>query len=101
MVGALLVAGCGTTGPDSARIYFKTDAPFCSRLIIDKKIDGAVRARDTVSSGQLSLPYSVTPGQHAIGASAIFPGGVIPWPDTTVTLSAGDTVTRVLPFYCS
>ena len=101
MAGVLLLAGCGAAEPDSARIYFKTDAPFCGRLVIDKTIDGAVRARDTVASGQLSPPYTVTPGPHVIGAGAVFFSGTIPWPDTTVNVSAGDSVTRILPFYCS
>jgi hypothetical protein len=101
MAGVLLLGGCGTTEPGSARIYFKTDAPFCGRMVIEKKIDGAVLGRDTVASGQLSSPYSVTPGQHVLGASAVFFSGPIPWADTTVNVSAGDSVTRVLPFYCS
>jgi hypothetical protein len=100
-VAALSLGGCRVVTPDSARIYFKTDAPFCGRLLIEKLIDGVVQARDTVSSGELSLPYFVAPGNHVLGARAVFFSGPIPWPDSAVTLEAGASVTRVLPFYCS
>ena len=97
----LWIGACRSVTPDSARVYFKTDAPFCGRLVIEKLIDGVVLGRDTVSSDQTSIPYLVTPGTHVVGARAVFFSGPIPFPDTTVMLAAGASVTRVLPFYCS
>ena len=70
-------------------------------LTIEKVIDGAVVARDTMSNDRLSVAYTVTPGSHVVGASAVFLNNSIPFRDTTVTLEAGASLTRVLPFYCS
>ena len=64
-------------------------------------IDGTLVARDTMFSDRLSAAYPVTPGRHVIGARAVFFKNEIPFPDTTVTLEAGASLTRVLPFYCS
>ena len=95
------LGGYRAVTPESALIYYKTDAPLCGYLTIEKVIDGAVVARDTMSSGRLSAAYKVTPGSHAIGARAVFLTNAIPFRDTTVTLEAGASLTRVLPFYCS
>ena len=100
-IALLALGACRAVTPESARIFYKTDAPFCGYLIIDKVIDGTRVARDTMFSDRLSAGYSVTPGSHVIGARVVFLNGAIPFPDTTVTLEAGATLTRVLPFYCS
>ena len=100
-IALLALGGCRAVSPESAHIYYKTDAPFCGYLTIEKVIDGTVVARDTMSSGRLSAAYQVTPGSHVIGARVAFLTSSIPFPDTTVTLEAGASLTRVLPFYCS
>ena len=100
-IALLALAGCRAVTPDSARIYYRTNAPFCGYLIVEKVIDGALVARDTMFSDSLSAAYPVTPGTHVIGARAVSFRNAIPFPDTTVTLEAGASFTDVLPFYCS
>ena len=97
----LSCTGCHADTPDNAQVLFKTDAPFCSPLLIEKVIDGVVAARDTMRNGQASAAVIVAPGRHVLGARVISFSVQIPFNDTTVTLAANESFTRVLPFYCS
>jgi hypothetical protein len=96
--------------PASATVNFVAVSQTCSSVIpVAFSLDGQPLGTDTF---RIALPnphttsrsFMVTPGQHALGAhipiSANFGGGYV-WPDQTVNLVAGATVTDSLPFYCS
>ncbi len=104
-VGALVLAGCqddpqapGTT------VVFVLDAPLCSSsLPVEFLIDGTVAGSDTFRihlppDDTISPVFRTSAGAHVLGARVI--GGFV-WPDTTVTLAPGASITRTLPFYCS
>jgi hypothetical protein len=59
-----------------------------------------------MSSGTTSRTFTVTAGDHVVGARelAIISGQTVTnyqWADTTVTLKAGAAFVRVLSLYCS
>jgi hypothetical protein len=80
------------------------DAPFCgARIPVQFSVDRFPVGSDTFVVNLMpehltSRDFSVVPGRHAIGARV--PGGYV-WPDTVVTLAAGETFLDSLPFYCS
>ncbi|MBL8978686.1 MAG: hypothetical protein JNM53_09750 [Gemmatimonadetes bacterium] len=102
---AFALAGCdtGSSEPDPV-VYFELDAPLCSSVIpVTFQVDGSGVGADTF---RVNLPpdhlrsraFVVVAGDHVLGAAV--PGGFV-WPDTAVHLTPGDTLVRLLPFYCS
>ena len=85
-------------------VVYAIDAPLCSTSIPAQFfIDGALVGADTFNvhlapEHLVSRRFITTEGAHTIGARV--PGGLV-WPDTAVTLSAGQVFTDSLPFYCS
>lgn len=103
---ALVVGACHhTTQPAAATVFFSLDAPFCSFVLpVQLSVDGVAvadtfRVNVAPPARTVSRGVATSAGTHTLGALAGPPGLV--WPDTTVTLAAGETFTRVLPFYCS
>lgn len=101
----VLVAGCDSrpTAP-SATLNFELDAPLCSSILpVEFQVDGIQVGVDTF---RVHLPpdhirsrnFRLEPGHHTL--SAAIPHGFT-WPDTLVTLEAGESFIRRLPFYCS
>ena len=110
ILAALAMAGAAVactsddgTGP-AATVVFAMDAPFCGTVLpVELRIDGVLVATDTfrinlVPEHEASRPFDVGAGSHLLGARVV--GGLV-WPDTLVTLRAGEALTRSLPFYCS
>jgi hypothetical protein len=103
---AVGLAACSSTEPSASigTVRFQLVAPLCSSVLpVTFRIDNAQVGQDTfrvaVALEHLtSAAFAVTAGAHVLGASVI--GGYV-WPDTTVGIVPGDTVTRLLPFYCS
>ncbi len=85
-------------------VVFVLDAPLCSSsLPVEFLIDSAVAGSETFRihlppDDTISPVFRTSAGAHLLGARVI--GGYI-WPDTTVTIAPGESVTRLLPFYCS
>lgn len=105
LIGA---SGCGrqSTQPAGPTVAFTYDAPFCGRSLIEKSIDGAVVAVDSMSSGATSRAFEVTPGDHVLGARQlrVANGATVTnymWPDTTVSVKPGVALMRRLSLYCS
>lgn len=103
-VSALVLAGCKDAQAPSTTVVFVLDAPLCSSsLPVEFLIDGTVAGSDTFRihlppDDTISPVLRTSAGAHVLGARVI--GGFV-WPDTTVTIAPGESVTRTLPFYCS
>lgn len=85
-------------------MHFELDAPLCSsQLPVEFRIDSLLAGSDTF---RIHLPpdhirsraFSVSPGEHRLSANVV--NGWI-WPDTIVMLNSGESLTWMLPFYCS
>jgi hypothetical protein len=101
---AFVVAGAacgGPTEPAAAFVRFTSDSPFCGGMPFTYKfvLDGRVLGTERLKHAQVSQAYETTPGTHIV--TALFDGTINSVPDTTITLRAGETFTRVLSFYCS
>lgn len=103
---------CGSTDSvqPQATLYFSLDAPFCGiALPVQFLVDSVQIGTDTfrvnlAPNHTTSRGFGTAPGAHVLGARVGLGAAYYPWPatpDTVVTLSAGTTFTRVLPFYCS
>jgi len=73
-------------------------------LPVEFLVDGSVIGRDTFHifgpSPVMSPTFSIAAGPHALGARTL-PPYTFAWPDTSITVTNGETITRTLPFYCS
>jgi hypothetical protein len=102
---ALTVMACHGVQPlaPSAIVRFQLDAPLCSSVIpVQLSVDGALVATDTfrvhlANEHTVTREYAVAAGTHVLSART----STYVWPDTTVSLGTGQSVTRMLPFYCS
>jgi hypothetical protein len=107
-VAAAGLLGCRGMEPARvATVYFSLDAPFCGMALpVEFYVDSLLVGSDTF---RIHLPpdhttssaFSTAPGTHRLGARASIGVGYYVWPDTIVSLGAGLTFTRSLPFYCS
>jgi len=76
-------------------------------MLIEKRIDGTLVARDTMSSRIPSRAFDVSAGKHVVGARRVLINSntgltsYFVWPDTVVELAAGTSATRSLALYCS
>ncbi len=101
---AILAACTSEPAAPDATVFFVIDAPLCSsRIPVEFSIDGVLAGNDTflvnlAPTHTRSAGFTVHPGTHTLGARVV--SGLV-WPDTTVTVSSGDTVLDSLPFYCS
>ncbi len=103
--GVTLLLACATDPVAPApKVYFVLDAPLCSSsLAVQFSVDGALVGTDIF---RVHLPpdhttsrvFATSLGTHTVGARVV--NGFV-WPDTTVTLVAGQVFARSLPFYCS
>ena len=104
-VATVVALGCSNSAAPQASVRFAMDAPFCSSIFrLNYMIDGQVIAIDTLSVNagmkypSLSRAFSTAAGTHTLSAT-------LDWgyafPSRMITLSAGQTVTDSLPFYCS
>ncbi len=106
VLGLALLAGCSTEESEAPRatVYFVIDAPLCSSTIpVQFFIDGLIVGTDTFlvhlsPEHTHSRGFPISPGSHSLGAQVL--AGYV-WPDTIVTLTAGEIFTDSLPFYCS
>jgi hypothetical protein len=111
VLGVVGIAACGGA-PTEPRptVSFTIDAPFCGgpRLLVQFSIDSVIIGTDSLNlftasrPGNLSQPFTTTVGTHTLGARVI--GSFLnnySWPEKKVKLSAGQTFTDSLPFYCS
>jgi hypothetical protein len=102
---ALIACHGGNPAAPAAAVTFELDAPLCSSVIpVELSIDGALVATDTFrvhlgNAHTVTRAFSVSAGSHLLGARTV--GGWYVWPDTSVTLGAGQSFTRSLGFYCS
>lgn len=110
MTGALAISALALTAcqddslaPDGS-IVFIFDAPLCSSSVpVEFLIDSVVAGRDTFRihlppDDTISPVFRTSPGTHILGARVV--NGSV-WPDTTVTIAPGESIARILPFYCS
>jgi hypothetical protein len=98
------VAACRATPPEPASISFRTDAPTCGSMRVERSVDGVLIARDYLTHGIPTPPVMVSAGTHTVSAKSLYFNSDAPvysWPDTTYTLVEGQHVTRILPLYCS
>jgi hypothetical protein len=107
---AAMLLACRATDATApqASIRLELDAPFCTdafpvQLWLDRVRVGVDTLRDNGAGTRgVSRAYSVSAGQHTVGARWVSPfGASYVWPDTVLTFAAGQTVTRTLPLYCS
>ncbi len=98
------LAACSIVDPaPGAAVDFLIDAPLCSsRIPVEFSIDGTVVGTDTflvhlTPNHTRSRVFTATSGRHILHAAT----NLYAWPDKTVTLSDGQSVTDTLPFYCS
>ncbi|MBK8004454.1 MAG: hypothetical protein IPK12_11095 [Gemmatimonadetes bacterium] len=105
-LSSLLPAACddGNGADPSATVVFAMDAPLCGTILpVELHIDSVLVQTDTfrinlAPEHEVSRGFPVAAGVHRLGARVV--GGLV-WPDTVVTLRAGEVITRSLPFYCS
>jgi hypothetical protein len=101
LAAVVTLAAC--TDPAPAAVDFLIDAPLCSsRIPVEFSIDGRVVGTDTflvhlAPEHIRSRVFTASPGQHTLHAAT----NLYAWPDKTVTLTDGQSVTDTLPFYCS
>lgn len=111
-LAALAAAGmlaCRATEParGPATVYFSLDAPFCGLAMpVEFYVDSLLVGTDTfrihlAPDHTTSRGFVAASGTHRLGARAVVGPGYYVWPDTVVSLGAGLTFTRSLPFYCS
>lgn len=105
-IALFALAGCDSNSPADrkAEVSFEIDAPLCSSQIpVIFYINGLEAGQDTfrvnlTNEHLRSRSFEVDAGDNVLGARVV--SGLV-WPDTTVSLSPGDTLTHLLPFYCS
>ena len=112
-LGLITVGACKLTAPSApkATVRFMIDAPLCSSIIpVQFSIDRVLVGTDTFfvdvapREHLTSRDFAVSVGQHVLGARLSLRGSFDSgkeFPDKTVNLAAGATVTDSLPFYCS
>ncbi len=106
VLGLASLTACQAVEPvvPHATVSFVLDAPLCSSTLpVQFFIDSSQAGTDTFYVGltpahTISRGFGVPPGQHAIGARVV--AGFV-WPDTLVTLAAGEFFADTLHFYCS
>jgi hypothetical protein len=98
------VAACTIVDPaPGGTVDFLIDAPLCSsRIPMEFSIDGTIVGTDTflvhlAPEHVRSRAFATSPGNHTLHVR----GGLFVWPDKTVTLTDGQSMTDTLPFYCS
>lgn len=98
------LAACTVVDPaPGATVDFLIDAPFCSsRIPMEFSIDGTIVGTDTffvhlAPEHIRSRAFTTSQGQHTLHVR----GGLFMWPDKTVSLTNGQSVTDTLPLYCS
>lgn len=110
VVAVAVACSGGATAAAHATVRFYFDAPFCGlKLPVVFSIDHVQVGTDTfavnagVTTHLTSSGFPVVAGPHTIGAYALLGSAAYryTWPDTQVTLAAGQTFTDSLPFYCS
>lgn len=108
VAAAGLLACRGTEpAPRPATLYFSLDAPFCGMALpVEFYVDSLLVGSDTfrvnlAPNHTTSRGFVAAAGTHRLGARAAIGVGYYVWPDTVVSLGAGLTYTRSLPFYCS
>lgn len=104
-VAALVAcAGAKSVAPQPVVVYRLVPYACSSIIPVQFYIDGAQVAADTfriaVAGGDHTTSRALTTsvGQHTLGARVV--NGYV-WPDTLVSLTAGELFTDSLPFYCS
>ena len=109
-LGAVIACRSTDAVQPQATLFFSLDAPLCSsvlpvRFFVDSLQVGTDTFRVNFAPNRtISRSFALAPGTHVVGAQVGLGGGYYPWPDTPdtlVTLRAGTTLVRVLPFYCS
>lgn len=87
----------------TATVDFLIDAPLCSsRIPVAFLIDSTIVGTDTFlvhlgTEHTRSRTFITSPGPHTLYARF----NTYVWPEKTLTLAAGQSVTDTLPFYCS
>jgi len=104
LAAAGIVGACAVVDPaPGATVDFLIDAPLCSsRIPVEFQIDGRIVGTDTflvhlAPDHVRSRAFTASPGQHTLHAATV----LYAWPDKTVTVTDGQSVTDTLPFYCS
>ena len=104
LAAVITLTACTIVDPaPGAAVDFLLDAPLCSsRIPVEFSIDGTVVGTDTffvhlAPEHIRSHLFGASPGRHTLHAAT----NLYAWPDKTVTLSDGQSVTDTLPFYCS
>lgn len=108
-IAALTAISCGLfdPAPKPTTVQFVLDAPLCSSIIpVRLSIDKAIVAIDTFYTlgvrREESARFPVSPGPHGLSAQVITSIGTgFVWPETLVTVQAGQAYRHSLPFYCS
>ena len=101
-LAAFAIAGCkdAPTAPVVTTLQYSVTSPFCGPITytIQFSIDSVAIGSEQLKHGQSSKIYDVSPGKHRIGAR------IVNWSislDTTITLTAGQSYSRVIDLYCS
>ena len=105
-LGVGIVGACHATDAVAPQttVHFVIDAPLCSSILpVQFFIDSLQVGTDTFVVGiipehTISRGFTTSPGRHTL--SALVVAGYV-WPDTIVTLPAGEVFIDSLPFYCS
>ena len=108
-VAAVSALSCGLFDPVNkpATVRFVLEAPLCSSILpVELSIDKVIVARDTFYSFGIpqaeSEAFPVEAGPHSLSARVIASIGTgFTWPETLVTVHAGEAYRHPLPFYCS
>lgn len=105
LAAAVGFAACrGSATEPSTAVNFVIVAPLCSSVIpveftIDSRTVGTDTFRVAVSAPRtVSRNFSVTPGQHFLGARVV---DGYAWSPQAVFVASGTVVSDSLPFYCS
>jgi hypothetical protein len=104
LAAAGALAGCAIVDPaPGGTVDFLIDAPLCSsRIPVQFSIDSTIVGTDTffvhlAPEHIRSRLFGAAPGRHTLHAAT----NLYAWPDKTVTIADGQSVTDTLPFYCS
>lgn len=105
-IGLAVLLACSSAVAPLPKVSFVLDGPLCGggKVSVQFSIDGVLVGSDSLQlfaagrPGTTSQSFTTTVGRHVIGARTTY--GLI-WPDSSVTLQTGQTLTDTLPFYCS
>ena len=94
----LTLAACGGGGTEpiatTGTVFFKIDALTCTgTAAVTLFIDGSAVGTETMSAGSTSKGYTTSAASHILGART----ATYLWPNTTMTVPAGSSITDVLP----